>query len=344
MKTARKALGRITNEMFLEAMFEDMPPGTYTIVTAFGEDPVAAPHGRWAGRPWQTGDILPVTYDGTWAPCNTYLTISLFVPDEAAESESKKYRRRKKQFHSLRGVMIDDVGTKIDRKRIVLPLTAEVETSPGNLQGWYFIRQDEDSHTLTVSEGLIAAMVEQGLTADAVDPGMKGVTRYGRLPNGINNKAKYVKKLCKPWRVQLRSYQPSRRYSIGQIASAYHLDIGQLRAKVRKRNALPPSTEQIGHADKRFEALARALQYLGLYKGKNGNEPWHAITCPWVHEHTDQADDGAGICEPTQENGWHGAFRCHHSHGERLHLEDLRRFISMESHRRAMANALRDVA
>jgi hypothetical protein len=41
---------------------------------------------------------------------------------------------------------------------------------------------------------------------------------------------------------------------------------------------------------------------------------WIPMRCPWTHDHTNQADTGAAIRMPDEENGYYGAFRCHHGH------------------------------
>jgi len=45
---------------------------------------------------------------------------------------------------------------------------------------------------------------------------------------------------------------------------------------------------------------------------------WTEISCPWVDEHTNAANNGAGIREPAPENSYFGSFVCHHgSHIDR---------------------------
>jgi RepB DNA-primase from phage plasmid len=306
----------ITNELFLEALFEDAAPGGYTVITSFVGDPYSAARSAWFGRPWMPGQRLRRGFD-----CgNTYLTVSSFTPDP----QSGECRRRKSQFHSLLAVMVDDVGTKVDRNKLRLPATAVIETSPGNEQHYLFVRQDAVAHDRSVCERLIQAMIKGGLTSSGADPGMAGVTRYGRLPAGINGKAKYVEKLGRPFRTRCLSFEPTRRYAIAEIAAAWRLDLTQ--PEPRRRSATLTAA-QVTAASEQFSALVHALGLLGLYRGRIGSGPWHEITCPWIEEHTDRADSGAAVSEPTLENGFRGGFRCHHAHGERLHMTHLRAFM-----------------
>jgi hypothetical protein len=308
---------KVSNEMFLEAMFEGAPPNTYTIVTSFVVDPNEAKPRHWFGQPWCPGCELPFGFHIG----NTYLTVSLFTPDP----ETGERRRRKTQFHSLRAVMIDDIGTKIDRKRIRLKPSVVIETSPGNEQHFLFIKQDRDSHNRERCEQLIDAMIKGGLTSAGTDPGMRGVTRYGRLPVGINNKSKYVEKLGHAFQVRCLSFEPLRRYTINEIISAWGLDLAQAPTRAQRAQHLTPA--QLATVDAKFAALLETLELIGLYKKRCGSGPWHEVSCPWVHEHTDHTDSGAYVAEPSKENGFHGGFKCHHAHGDRLHIEHLRAFI-----------------
>src|SRR5271163_4562764 len=114
----------ITNERFLESLFVDAAPGTYTIVASFPGDPYKSGRSAWFGRPWMPGQRLPHGF----AHGNAYLTVSSFIPDP----ETGECRRRKDQFHSQLAVMVDDVGTKVHRDKVLLPASAVIETSPGN--------------------------------------------------------------------------------------------------------------------------------------------------------------------------------------------------------------------
>jgi hypothetical protein len=312
----------IANEQFLEAMFRDAPAGTHTIVTSFHGDPNTAGRMAWAGQPWAPGMSLSRGFERGFPLGNTYATVSAFTPDPS----TGECRRLKHLFYSLHAVMIDDVGTKVAHTKILLAPSAIIETSPSNEQHYLFIRQDAAARDRATAEHLVDAMIRAGLTADSTDPGMKGVTRYGRLPVGINAKQKYVDQLGHPWRVRCLSFNPGRRYTIEEIADAYRIDLR--RPTPRRSPARKRTRAETRNSDKQFAALLECLQRLGLYHRQCGAGPWHEVTCPWVHEHTDQADNGTAVSEPTAENGWNGAFRCHHSHGDRLHIGELRRFIT----------------
>lgn len=156
-------------------------------ITSFPNDPGgdADPDTRarmWAGGPAEV--YLPKVR----ATHNIYLCISIFKPGLDA-----KVHRRRANFQSMHFIMVDDVGdgpsAKIpfDRIPATLPPTWAVETSPRNWQLWYAYEPAIlDSE---MGERIVDLMIKRGLLAD--DPGMRGVTRFGRLPFGVNTKAKY---------------------------------------------------------------------------------------------------------------------------------------------------------
>jgi hypothetical protein len=216
--------------------------------------------------------------------------------------------------------MIDDVGTKVADDKLRLDPSVMLETSPGNKQAYLFVAQNGDAQDRPLCERLIDQMVAHGLTTSGLDPGMKGVTRYGRLPVGINNKAKYGK----PFEVWCLEFAPERRYTIGQIADAWGLDLLE---REPERKVIPITPELAARNGKRVAAMLTAMQLLGLYKKRIGVGPWHEVTCPWVNEHTGRVDNGTAIAEPHAENNFHGGFRCHHGHGERLNIAAVRSWL-----------------
>jgi hypothetical protein len=304
-------MSTVTNVEFLEEMFSTMPDDASAILAGFVGDPYNPPQYAWGRRPWTFGrqPSLNIHRDA-----NTYTAVSSFHADEKGE-----YRRRKSQFARLHGVMVDDVGTKVPTGRICLPLSALVETSPRNYQGWWFITPSDRSDSSAISARLIEALVEAGMTSDGTDPGMKGVTRYGRLPVGVNGKAKYVQELGKPFRVRLAEWHPERRYSVEKIAAAHNLS---LTLPARPIRDLRP-----GEASARVETFEQLMQLLasaGLYR--ESHDGWHDIVCPWVDTHTDRAETGTALREPAPSNNWAGGFRCHHGHCEARTIADIYRW------------------
>lgn len=319
-------MSAVSNRVFLEAMFAEALPGTFTIIAAFPGDPNRVPPGsppgeerrRWYGEPWAPGQHVPRRFDYQ----NSYLTVSTFEPDP----QTGEMRRRKALFDALHAVMIDDVGTKVRQDKLLLPASALIETSPQNFQAFYFIVQDESARDRALAERLIERMVAAGLTADGKDPGMKGVTRYGRLPVGANGKAKYVQILGHPFRTRCTLFEPQRRYSITEIAGAWQLDLTAPKPAYTNVVSITPALAR--RAGEQFGALLETLQLMQMYHGKIGAGPWHAITCPWVDSHTDRAETGSAIAEPSADNNYAGGFVCHHGHCRDVRgMRDVRRWL-----------------
>lgn len=70
------------------------------------------------------------------------------------------------------------------------------------------------------------------------------------------------------------------------------------------------------------ELKARKLYKSALGAGK------HDVTCPWVHEHTDQLDTGTAYFEPS-ELFQAGGFKCQHSHGDKYRLTAFLEFLGL---------------
>jgi hypothetical protein len=246
---------------------------------------------------------------------NTYVTVSTFEPDPM----TGELRRRKSNFVAMHAVMVDDVGTKVPRARLLLQPSALIETSPANFQAYYILEQDHSTRDRALCERLIERMVAAGLTADGKDPGMRGVTRYGRLPVGINAKSRYVEQLGEPFAVRCRAFDPTLRFTTAEIAAAWRLDL----TPPPPATVIHISAVRARQATTRFEALLCALTDMGMYRGRIGSGPWHDICCPWVREHTDRADNGTAIADPSAENNYAGGFQCHHGHCEDRTMRDM---------------------
>ena len=153
--------------------------------------------------------------------------------------------RTKTSFGCLWAVVIDDLGDglggKVPWERVSgKPVPSYVlETSPGNFQVGYVLESVIED--MEVAETLVESMIYDGLGLDD-DPGMGNVTRYVRMPCGINGKAKYrtrefvgddgvlgseVLGIEHAWRSRLVHWDPERRVSMEDLVTAYRLDLGR---------------------------------------------------------------------------------------------------------------------
>jgi hypothetical protein len=91
---------------------------------------------------------------------NNYSSLADFRPEEAG-----RWRRRKFQFSTLHAIMLDDLGGKIPMERLTLAPTWSIETSSGNYQAGYALRDP-------IQEGSLAdRLMNAVVTAGLCDPG-----------------------------------------------------------------------------------------------------------------------------------------------------------------------------
>jgi hypothetical protein len=305
----------VSNEIFISHAFCGLAEDEYFIVAGFSGDPMDIEPHAWGGRAGPPG--IPSCIQPNH---NNYIAVSSFK-----HGIDNKVRRRKDQFSRMFAVMVDDVGTKVKFDDLALAPSARVETSPGNYQDWYFIYPPVSNRLK--AEALVEGMIENGLTADGADPGMRGVTRYGRLPVGVNGKAKYVEKLGHEFQQNVIIWSPTTRYSIEEIANAYGVDLNkaaQPRRKSSNSKKLAKAYKSSGE-DAFLELLHRANLYTESVSSLDGA---HRIVCPWVHEHTDEDPTGTVYFEPSEENDWRGGFKCHHGHCQSRNIADLSHFMT----------------
>lgn len=299
------------NEEFLQTLFAGLPDLYRPMLVSFTGNPATVPKSCWSGHHWnpQLPLILP-------SDSNSYFTVASFAPDEAG-----RYRRLKTSFRALHAVMLDDIGTKVAEDRLTLPPTWLLETSPGNFQAGYVLRQPLLDGRL--ADQLMNAIVAAGLC----DPGANGPrTRLARLPIGVNGKHE------PPFVCTLASWSPAVRYGVHELIDGLQLDVTTTSRPKRQLDtpALEPPLDGDPVWIPRPEEndVLNALRHRGLYKAPLGDGK-HDITCPWVNEHTDQIDGGTAYFEPDET--WPvGGFKCLHGHCSHRHIRDLLLFLEVE--------------
>lgn len=281
----------VTNEAFLQACFGADWRDAH--VTGFAEDPgelegLGLKH-YWGGRRWRSWpDTLGLAHE------NAYFVVSLFGDDPV----TGQAKRRKALFRATHVVVIDDVGTKVPWDALVGKPSPSwsLETSPGNYQlGYILDRPETDAGRVNA---LLDEMVAHGLAPDGTDPGMKGVTRYVRLPQGRNTKAKYGPG---GFRCDLAVWEPARRVGLGDLAAAWGIAL----PAPGTVSAVPGTLLGADVADDELYGL---LAGWGMVTGERAADGVGFVCeCPWIGDHTGRSDSGAAY--------WlGGAFRCHHGH------------------------------
>lgn len=302
----------VSNAAFLSAIFGEFASEAH--VTGFLDAPDAMPKENrglcWGGRRFKGRDLQP--------DHNNYFTISTFKALE--ENGRIKAVRRKSHFLLGHCVVVDDVGTKVTRDAATkLPAPSwRLETSPGNEQWGYILDRPCDDGALF--SGTLALMVAKGLSVDGTDPGMKGVTRYVRLPVGVNRKTKYgtLGITCR-----MQEWAPERHYSIAALLEGFGATEDDARALAEGvggagRVAAPED-------DFRLKALDRAGLYRRPIAGKLG---WHEVECPWLSNHSDGDDSGTAVF--VKEDGSYG-FKCHHGGCDGKHFDDVDTWLKAQN-------------
>lgn len=289
---------QITNKQFIDAVFGEDAPWCH--VTDFPYDPTNIPKEKhliaWKGDYYSRYQLQPNT--------NQYFTISLFYCDNEGQA-----RRRKALFRKTPCIVLDDVKEKLSMDEVnKLPRPAWILESSAGSEQWGYIL-DVPCEERSVVENLLDGLVANGLAPDGRDPGMKGVTRYLRLPEGINNKASKLVN-GQPYQCRMLHWEPFNRVTIESLAAPFSVDLHAVRRESRVDGAADVSDHPI-------------LQS-GLHVKEVRSDGRFDITCPWVHEHTGQDDSGSAVF--TNADGTIG-FKCHHGACQSRTGADLLRHI-----------------
>lgn len=292
-----------TNSEFLTALFGQNAPWVH--VTDFSFDPNDIPEDQhlraWSGGYFSRRPMGELT--------NQYFTISNFYADE-----NGKARRRKALFWQTPVIVLDDVKEKLNMEEVSkLPRpTWILETSPGSEQWGYLLTTPCNDRAKV--ENLLDGLVANGLAPEGRDPGMKGVTRYVRLPDGINNKANKLVN-GQPFKCRLSLWEPFNTVTMEQLAEPFAVDLDALRRDQRVDGAAEVSDHP----------LVNIPDIIHIKETRSAGR--FDICCPWVDEHTGGVDNGTGIF--TNDDGSIG-FKCHHGACQERNGGDLLRYIERE--------------
>jgi hypothetical protein len=310
---------RITNAEFIAAVFRDLPEGAFAAVCSKPGNPNL---GGWVARSVAGAPAILVPER------NNYLGCSSFYP-----GDDGSFKARKALFAACHFLMLDDLGTKVPLDRLGdFELSWLIETSSGNYQGGIILNAPITDGAVAVR--LLNAVIDAGLC----DAGATGpLSRWARLPVAINGKPKHADEAGAPFRCRLAEWRPDKRYSQQEIVD--RLELG-LAPAGRPKKAAKPSTSVIITEHRTSEGaddvltpkaennpVVEALKVRGLYKTPLGSGK-HDMTCPWVHEHTEQLDTGAAYFEPDDFFPI-GGFCCQHSHRDKYHIRGLLDFLGV---------------
>lgn len=276
----------VTNEEFIEAIFGADAPWSH--VTDFTYAPDNIPSGKhlfaWKGDYFSRYQFSDNT--------NQYFTISTFSADDQGTA-----RRRKALYRRTHCVVLDDVKEKLDEVVAQqLPTPSWIlETSEGSFQWGYIL-----SEPCTVAariDNLNDGLIESDLAPKGTDPGMRGVTRYVRLPEGVNNK---TSKLVngQPFKCRMLSWQPFNTVTLESLAKPFNINLDRPRRESRVDGAAAIDDHPL---------IVDAGDIVRIKEVRSDGR--YDCTCPWVDEHTHADDSGSAVF--TNDDGTIG-FKCHH--------------------------------
>lgn len=290
----------ISNEDFLRAIFGDSY--VHAHVTSFMQDPSNIPPGEsgrcWSGGAYKDTPLIPNS--------NQFYCVSLFAP------ENGRSRRRKVNFSACYIIGLDDVREKLPIEQVLrLPPPSIVIKSSLHSEQWLYLLAIPEINIARI-DNLHDGLITNGLAPDGKDPGQKSVSRFLRLPEGCNTKAKRIQENggTAP-RCEVTKWHPERRYRIEQLAEPFGVDLAAPRADKRIDGATHISDHPLLHTD--------AIHIKSMI-----SDGRYSVTCPWVDEHTDQADDGSAFF---LNNDFSIGYRCHHGSCEGRTGKDLLQFI-----------------
>ena len=292
----------VSNKEFIDAVFGEDAPWCH--VTDFPYDPVNIPKDKhliaWKGDYFSRYNITPNT--------NQYFTISCFYADDQQQA-----RRRKALFRHTPCIVLDDVKEKLSMVEVnKLPKPAWILESSTGSEQWGYILNVPCTERGRV-ENLLDGLVANGLAPDGRDPGMKGVTRYLRLPEGINNKANKLVN-GQPFKCRMLVWEPFNRVTLEQLAAPFAVDLDRERRESRVDGAAAVSDHPLINIPETIHI--KEVRSDGRFD----------ITCPWVNDHTGADDSGSAVF--TNSDGTLG-FKCHHGNCQGRTGADLLREVEL---------------
>lgn len=191
----------VTNAEFVAGIFGSPADGASSAVRAKNSDPT---HGGWPAI--QARLVVEKLTSRT----NNYINTSTFFP-----GQDGSFRACKDNFSSCHFILLDDIGSKVSPEHLNnFEVSWLLETSPGNFQAGIIL-----DPPLT-DPGQAAQLLSDVISARLCDSSSTGaITRWARLPVGINGKEKYRDQSGEPFQCRLVKWSPTKRYT---VADVYH--------------------------------------------------------------------------------------------------------------------------
>jgi putative DNA primase/helicase len=184
----------ISNQAFLQAVFNNPSNELYSWITSFTTNPSEATY-EWGGR------LTPTHSCKDYASSNAYFSVSLFSKDAP--------RRRKETMKEMHVVVLDDV------QNIAIAPSWRLETSENNYQVGFIL--DKPITDVELGTRLLQEVSRKSYI-HCNDQNGNNPVRYVRLPVAVNTKTNpaFVHRLTE--------FAPERRYSLDFIIKSLDLD------------------------------------------------------------------------------------------------------------------------
>jgi len=244
-----------------------------------------------------------------WVPQGPSPSSSLYYFPTTLHADNPRARRlraRATDFRFTFVIVLDDVGTKVGKMRLIgkrpTP-TYTLETSPGNEQWGYRLKEPVP---VDVANAFIASLVAAGLT-DSGRP--NGAGQVMRVPGSLNTK------YDPPFPAQLIEWNDVA-YTLDELRHGLGFDL--VEHKPAASQAAPSLAD--GEVDPVFDWLRDN----GMVEGEADARGWVPIQCPWGDEHT---SEGGGT---DYFPGSPGAFKCLHAHCKDRTTATLKEWIASQ--------------
>jgi len=243
---------------------------------------------------------------------------------------------RKALFSRLHAVVLDDIGTKIDKATLPegLEPTYIIRSSEGNEQ-WGFVL-DEPIDVLDHAQLFVTMVYQSGYT----DTGGNMPTKLVRLPCGFNMKPGKEDMQVKLLKKDGPLWSPDDLLKILETGVSW--EAIQNTPDLVKKNALTKTQGATPWAGIHIEApsiegiVDPALEWLYsqemVYQER---DHWVDIRCPWHHEHSEGGKDSAGYSplgwgEESHNKQFRG-FNCFHDSCGAKHAQDFLEYVAEQS-------------
>jgi len=269
----------------------------------------------WWPVPWDEGKYIK-------ASGNAYCCISSSIKTPNPKTGQMRYWRGESSFGHGLALMVDDIGfgkgskggLGLDHFAAILPATATVETSPGNYQLWYFFDKPVDSliHFKALLNCFVANVLKKG-----GDNTIKDISRYGRMPIGVNNKRNSDGTLRydvngAPYEVKLVEADYTRRYDPEEIARSFGFSI-----VVPQKPVVDIDPDEYKFDMIWLQLAVGVMSKAKMGEGADGDVSMnmsgkYRVRCPWGEEHSNGDPYGAYFRGPIPGAEHEFVFGCAH--------------------------------